>query len=127
VDNVTRVIPYGSKTYGCATPFRDPSDWAFASEALAGRRPSNSQHIQHTQLLRLGKGIGLDFPLGWHTFRHSYKVLLERAGADITVQRDLMRHADTHTTSQVYGEVEFDRMQDANNKAVALALGPPTA
>ena len=24
-------------------------------------------------------------------------------GADITVQHDLMRHADTHTTTQVYG------------------------
>jgi site-specific recombinase XerD len=55
--------------------------------------------------------------------RHSYKVLLERAGADITVQRDLMRHADAKTTVNVYGEVEMDRMRDANNKAVALAFG----
>jgi site-specific recombinase XerD len=58
----------------------------------------------------------------WHTLRHSYKVLLERSGADITVQRDLMRHADTHTTTQIYGEVEFDRMREANNLAVNLAF-----
>jgi len=103
--------------------YKDEDDWVFASEALLGKRPSNSQHIQFNTLRDAGKAIGLDFNLGWHTFRHSYKVLLERSGADITVQRDLMRHADTHTTSQVYGEVEFDRMRDANNKAVELAFG----
>ncbi len=103
--------------------FKEDGDWVFASEALLGKRPSNSQHIQYNTLRAAGKAIGLDFNLGWHTFRHSYKVLLERSGADITVQRDLMRHADTHTTSQVYGEVEFDRMRTANDAAVALAFG----
>lgn len=103
--------------------FKEDGDWVFASEALSGKRPSNSQHIQFNTLRDSGKAIGLDFNLGWHTFRHSYKVLLERSGADITVQRDLMRHADTHTTSQVYGEVEMDRMRAANDRAVALAFG----
>lgn len=102
--------------------YREDADWVFASHAMAGKRPSNSQHIQFNRLVAAGKAIGLDFSLGWHTFRHSYKVLLERAGADITVQRDLMRHSDTHTTMQVYGEVEFDRMRDANDKAMALAF-----
>ncbi len=104
------------------TPYRQPGDWVFASDALQGRRPSNSQHIQFNQLREAGKGIGLDFNLGWHTFRHSFKVLLERTGADITVQRDLMRHSDTHTTQQVYGEVEFDRMIAAHDKAVEMAF-----
>lgn len=102
--------------------YKDDGDWVFASDALLGKRPSNSQHIQFNTLRDSGKAIGLDFNLGWHTFRHSYKVLLERSGADITVQRDLMRHADTHTTSQVYGEVEMDRMRAANDRAVALAF-----
>jgi hypothetical protein len=34
-----------------------------------------------------------------------------------------MRHADTHTTSQIYGEVEFDRMKSAHEKAMALVFG----
>jgi hypothetical protein len=34
-----------------------------------------------------------------------------------------MWHSDVHTTTQVYGEVEFDRMREANAKAVALAFG----
>jgi integrase len=102
--------------------FKADEDWVFPSTIHAGTLPLNSKWIQQNVLIPAGKAIGLDFNLGWHTFRHSYKVLLERAGADLTVQRDLMRHADSHTTSQIYGEVEFDRMRDANDKAVTLAF-----
>lgn len=103
--------------------FKDEDDWVFSSQQQAGKFPLTSKWFQQTYLIPAGKALGLDFNLGWHTFRHSYKVLLERSGADITVQRDLMRHADTHTTSQIYGEVEFDRMRLANDAAVALAFG----
>ena len=100
--------------------YNAPGNWIFASEAHAGRLPLNSKWIQQTMLLQAGRRLGLDFNLGWHTFRHSYKVLLERAGVDLTVQRDLMRHADTHTTSQIYGEVEMDRLRSANEAAMLL-------
>lgn len=105
-----------------ASEFKSDEDWVFPSAYHVGARPLNSKWIQQHVLVPAGKAIGLDFNLGWHTFRHSYKVLLERAGADITVQRDLMRHSDVHTTTQIYGEVEFDRMRDANDKAVTLAF-----
>jgi integrase len=108
--------------YG-STALKGDQEWVFASPYKGGRLPLDSRNLQTKYLVPMGKGIGLDFSLGWHTFRHSYKVLLERAGADITVQRDLMRHADTHTTTQIYGEVEFDRMRASNDKAVELAFG----
>ena len=103
-----------------AAEFKSDVDWVFAN--AFGDLPLNSKWIQQNVLIPAGKAIELDFNLGWHTLRHSYKVLLERAGADITVQRDLMRHSDVHTTTQIYGEVEFDRMRSANDKAVNLAF-----
>jgi integrase len=104
------------------TQLKGDTEWVFASPYKAGRLPLDSRNLQTKYLIPAGAAMGLDFNLGWHTFRHSYKVLLERSGVDITVQRDLMRHADTHTTTQIYGEVEFDRMRKANNQAVALAF-----
>ncbi|QNI37487.1 tyrosine-type recombinase/integrase [Edaphobacter albus] len=109
-------------SYYHSVDLKEPTDWVFASPLNGGKKPRDSRGIQTRDLSPAGDKIDLGFNLGWHTFRHSYKVLLERAGADLTVQRDLMRHADTHTTSQVYGEVEFDRMRTSNNKAVALAF-----
>lgn len=101
---------------------KEPEDWVFSSRYKAGRLPLDSRNLQTKYLVGAGKAIGLDFSLGWHTFRHSYKVLLDRSGVELTVKRDLMRHADVHTTSQIYGEVEMDRMVEANNKAVSLAF-----
>ncbi len=117
-----RFVGQAFLAWRAASEFKTDDDWVFASAWLCGRQPVHSQHLQEKRLIPAGKAIGLDFPLGWHTFRHSCKVLLERAGTDVTVQRDYMRHSDVHTTMQVYGEIEFDRMQVAHEKAVQLAF-----
>lgn len=104
------------------TPCRLDEDWVFASPYRGGRRPMDAENLQTRALRPAGKAIGLDFSLGWHTLRHSYKSLLDRVTGDASLKRDLMRHADVHTTMQVYGEVEMDRLRDANAAAVSLAL-----
>lgn len=101
---------------------KDDEEWVFASPYKAGLRPLDSNTIRYRYLHRAGKAVGLDFNLGFHTLRHSYKSLLDRISADASLKRDLMRHADVHTTMQVYGEVEMDRLREVNTAAVLLAL-----
>lgn len=43
-------------------------------------------------------GIGR---IGWHTFRHTFRTLLDETGAPMKVQQELMRHADIRTTMNV--------------------------
>jgi integrase len=102
------------------TEYKGQGDWVFASPAQMGQMPFNSQHIQFNMLRVAGKAIGLDFSLGWHTFRHSFKNLLKASGSDPEMMRDLMRHSDTHTTMNVYGESDFERMRAASDKAMDL-------
>ena len=104
------------------TPCREDEDWVFASPYKGGIKPLDASNLQTRVLRPAGKDIGLDFNLGWHTLRHSYKSLLDRVSADASLKRDLMRHADVHTTLQVYGEVEIDRLRLVNDQAVALAF-----
>lgn len=104
------------------TAYRAQDDWVFASPAQDGRRPFNSQHIQYNTLRAMGKVVGLDFNLGWHTFRHSFKNLLKASGADPEMMRDLMRHSDTHTTMNVYGEADFERMRVASERAMEMVF-----
>lgn len=40
----------------------------------------------------------------------------------LTVQKDLMRHADIKTTMNVYGAAMADDMREANSKIVRLAI-----
>jgi integrase len=104
-----------------ASPHNFDEDWIFASPYKGGRKPLDPNNLQTHVLVPAGAAIGLDFNLGWHTLRHSYKSLLDRISSDATLKRDLMRHADVHTTMQVYGEVEMDRLREVNALAVTLA------
>ena len=102
------------------SPFKTANDWVFASPQKAGKYPLWSNRLQQRFLTLLGQHERLQLPmtLGWHTFRHSYKTLLVNCGVDITIQRDLMRHADVQTTMQVYGENTLDPLRKANQKAI---------
>ena len=63
--------------------------------------------------------------LGWHTFRHTYRSLLDATGAPIGVQQKLMRHAQVSTTMDVYGNALMDSKREANSRVVSLLLRSP--
>lgn len=60
--------------------------------------------------------------LGWHTFRHTYRSLLEDTGAPIGVQQRLMRHSNVSTTMNVYGNATLRAKQNANSKVVEMVM-----
>lgn len=105
------------------TEFTQPEHYIFASPWQAGELPYNASKIQSKILRKAGQEIGLPFPLGWHTFRHSYRALLRQSGAPIDVQRDLMRHADIRTTMQTYGGTELDELRPVNQSVVDSLFG----
>ncbi|HUB81952.1 MAG TPA: site-specific integrase [Bryobacteraceae bacterium] len=114
-----------------------PIDPAFASVLLArlGAKeqrglvfPSHvtgrSYHagiLQQKILRPKGEEIGIP-KLGWHTFRHTYRSLLDEAGAPIGVQQKLMRHSNVATTMNVYGNSTLRAKQDANSKVVKMLI-----
>jgi integrase len=68
-----------------------------------------------------GEEIGIP-KLGWHTFRHAYRSLLDEAGAPVGVQQKLMRHSNVATTMNVYGNSTLRAKQDANSKVVKMLI-----
>jgi integrase len=84
--------------------------------------------IQRQILKPKGEEIGIA-GLGWHTFRHTYRSLLDETGAPIGVQQKLMRHANVATTMNVYGRATLRAKQHANSKVVQMVMSkeePPT-
>jgi integrase len=84
--------------------------------------------IQRQILKPKGEEIGIA-GLGWHTFRHTYRSLLDETGAPIGVQQKLMRHANVATTMNVYGSATLRAKQRANSKVVQMVMSnekPPT-
>lgn len=94
----------------------------FASYWLGCQMPHRPNNVHSRFLVPAGKKMGLEFSFGWHTFRHSYKTWLDERKIPLTVQRDLMRHADSRTTAQVYGSVATERIRSANSKIVTMVF-----
>ncbi|HEX4032615.1 MAG TPA: tyrosine-type recombinase/integrase [Terracidiphilus sp.] len=77
--------------------------------------------IQRQILKPKGEDVGIA-GLGWHTFRHTYRSLLDETGAPIGVQQKLMRHANVSTTMNVYGNASLKAKQQANSKVVQMVM-----
>jgi hypothetical protein len=68
-----------------------------------------------------GEKIGLN-DVGWHSFRHSYRGMLDDTGANTGTQQGLMRHANVSTTMNIYGRASMKAKQEANSKVVQMIL-----
>jgi integrase len=87
-------------------------------------RTGGCQHagqIQQNHFRLAGLKIGME-GLGWHTFRHTYRSLLDETGAPIGVQQRLMRHAQVSTTMNIYGNAAMKSKRDANSKVVEMLV-----
>lgn len=77
--------------------------------------------IQRQILKPKGEEVGI-FGLGWHTFRHTYRSLLDETGAPVGVKQKLMRHSNVATTMNVYGSASIRAKQQANSKVVQMVM-----
>jgi integrase len=103
------------------TEFNMPDDWIFASPFKGGTMPWQPWKVQqrHIGPAAVSCGIGR---IGWHTFRHTFRSLLDETGAPLKVQQELMRHADIRTTMNIYGKTMEKSKREAHGKVVRLVL-----
>jgi integrase len=101
--------------------FKAETDWVWASPWVAGEMPYYTNAVQRDYLIPAGERVGIG-KIGWHTLRHTYRAWLDQTKAPMTVQKDLMRHADIKTTMNVYGAAMAAPMREANSEVVRLVI-----
>jgi len=92
--------------------------WVFPNPNTGG--VWHASVLQGDILVPLGKEVGIE-RLGWHTFRHSYRSMLDACGAPIGVQQKLMRHAQV-TTTMKYGNAYMTEKRKAHGAVVQMVL-----
>lgn len=109
------------KAWREVSQYQKPEDWIFASPHTDGSLPFAPWGLQSYMLkpAAIAAGIG---PIGWHTFRHTYRTWLDETGAPISVQQQLMRHTDIRTTMNIYGGVIPETNRAAHGKVVTMAM-----
>src|SRR5580658_7164536 len=98
-----------------------PEAWLFANADT--KRPVHGDAIQKDYLRPAGEKIGLQ-GVGWHSFRHTYRTLIDDIGTPLGVQQRLMRHADIKTTMNTYGSAFEKTKRRANSRVADLVLPP---
>src|SRR5262249_15633058 len=99
----------------------DPDLETFVFANIDTGRPFHASPLQQDHIRPAGKKLGI-MGLGWHTFRHSYRTMIDDLGTPIGVQQKLMRHADIRTTMNIYGSAFEETKRRVNAKVAELVL-----
>jgi integrase len=60
--------------------------------------------------------------IGWHSFRHSLATNLRAAGADLKTAQELLRHANSRITLDIYTRAISTTKREANNKVMEMVI-----
>lgn len=101
--------------------FGGEDDWLFPNPTTGGAKPINAWNLQTRYIKPAGLRANVG-EIGWHSFRHTYRSLLDATGAPLGVQQKLMRHANITTTMDGYGDAYMKQKREANNTLVREVL-----
>jgi integrase len=114
-------------TWKAVSLYRQSTDFLFPSYRLNGAKPLSPDTLLK-KIIRpaLTRGGIAGKVIGWHSFRHSLATNLRSLGVDIKVAQELLRHANSRTTMDLYTHVVSAQKHAATGRIVDLLL-PQTA
>ena len=82
-----------------ACRYTKPEDWVFASRQHRGRKPIWRQAILRKYIRPAAQRVGIQKQFGWHTFRHTYSILLRSVGTECPL--NVPKFANPHSRQNV--------------------------
>jgi hypothetical protein len=67
-----------------------------------GKQPFWPDNLMKREIRPVAKANGIHEKIGWHTSRHSFVTLLKANGEDVKTVQELLRHANSKSTLDVY-------------------------
>jgi integrase len=104
----------------CAYP--RPEDWVFASPHTNGVQPYWPGTLNRWHLQPAAKAAEIQGRIGWHTFRRTYATLLKANGEDVKTVQELLRHANSLVTMNLYAQAVTEVKRNAQSRLVSMLL-----
>jgi integrase len=98
-------------------------DWVFASPHTEGKQPYWPGTLYRAHLAPAAKAAGISGKIGWHTFRHTFATLLKANGEDVKTVQELLRHANSAVTMNVYAQGVTELKRQAHRRIVRMVIG----
>src|ERR1700723_2678244 len=102
--------------------YASDDDYVFASETMRGKQPYWPDNLMKRHIQPVAKAIGIHKEVGWHTFRHSFGTLLKANGEDVKTVQELLRHANSKITLDVYTQAVNSHKRAAQSKVVQMIV-----
>jgi integrase len=97
-------------------------DYVFASESMGGKQPYWPDNLMKRHVRPVAKANGIHKRIGWHTFRHTFGTLLKANGEDVKTVQELLRHANSRITLEVYTQATTSNKRAAQSKIVRMMV-----
>jgi len=104
------------------SPYPMPGDWVFASPTMKGKQPYWPDNLMKRYIRPVARKAGIHKQVGWHTFRHSFGTLLKANGEDVKTVQELLRHANSRITLEVYTQAVTSNKRAAQSKVVKMMV-----
>jgi integrase len=106
------------------SPYPGDEDFVFPSIRLEGKKPVMPdmvlKKIIRPALIRAGITGKV---IGWHTFRHSLATNLRSMGVDVKVAQELLRHATSRITMEIYTQAVAADKRLASGRQIEMLMG----
>ena len=102
--------------------YASDDDYVFASETMKGKQPYWPDNLMKRHIRPVAKANGINKNIGWHTFRHSFGTLLKANGEDVKTVQELLRHANSRITLDVYTQAVSSNKRAAQSKVVKMMV-----
>lgn len=89
---------------------------------MKGKQPYWPDNLMKRHIQPVAKANGIHKKIGWHTFRHSFGTLLKANGEDVKTVRELLRHANSRITLDVYTQAANSNKRAAQSKVVRMMV-----
>lgn len=94
------------------------SDWVFASPTMRGKQPYWPDNLMKRYIRPVARASGIFKNIGWHTFG----TLLKANGEDVKTVQELLRHANSRITLDVYVQAVNATKREAQSKVVSMMI-----
>ena len=105
-----------------ASPYNRETDWVFVSVTMKGKQPLWPETLWRCYGRPAVKAAGIQKRVGFHTFRHTYTTLLTQNDEDVKVVQELLRHANSRITLDLYAQLGMPEKRLAQSKLVDRVL-----
>lgn len=111
------------KSWRAASLDRSDDDYLFPSIVKNGSQPVQPDMILKRHIRPALKCLEVDKRIGWHSFRHGFANLLRQSKVEIKTVQELLGHANSRITLDVYQRTVTEERREAQAIAVKQLFG----